>query len=526
MSPELFDIMKFKLRDLIENDYKLILDFEQEIYYKVKQQHNMVFRHINKITDNSTNFIRDICFVDCNNFKKYIDELTYILYNGFYVNDIHFKMFGKSASMSRNGIIAFVNAEIYEELNAIAMMDLEIKNTVISKFEAYKNLLFSSCYFTDGQLPNIVIVDDVERNIKDCFIKYVVEKQISWEDKDTGEVRSGNIKDIDEGHKDVMISPSDGAGIHSPNMSEHWANQVGIGYIPSVFMIRMPYMKGLSVEVDFKQFYRDNGISKIKDIWGVEHNVEDIDCIWTKSLYKGIKYFKKYGDYRDWERYLEKFKKYNHVLGISKWNFRTEDEPIYTRVNYQYLQTLQIKKEEMLQMAEYTKQWIERIISGDELYTYKFLGISANNLNPTNKYMKALMLHSDMLKDPKVKEYLYSLVRKYIDDIKIGKIWIKGNFKIAVPDLVMLMQYIGGLEPNGCLKANEFYATDLDEEEYLIDRNPHICPSEHAILRSTKNEYTKKYFGRLQNICMLNSYDITMKRLNGCDYDKVNCRFQ
>lgn len=519
MSPKLFNIRKFKLRDLVAQNYNMIFDLVEEQRFYVKQQHNQLFRHINLITQNDTDYVHNMIFVDCKGSKDRVEELTHIFKNGFHLNGVHFKLFGKSASMSRNGIVGFVSSDIHEELEKIAMMDLDIKEIVISKFEAYKNLLLSSCFFIEEKLPYIVIINDYEKVIPNCHIKYVVEKEIDYEDKKTKEKKKFVMKDIEEGYKDVDIIPADGAGIHTPDMSELWSRSIGINHKPSVFMIRMPYVKGLSIEVDFKKFYKLKGIEYITDIWGKQHRVEDIDCIWTKSLYKGYGYFKTHGDYRDWEIYLEKFYKYNHILGISKWNFTTEEEPIYTRINYQYLQTLSMDKDKMIELAEYSKNWVEKIVNGDYIYTYKLLGMAGNNVDASNKYMKAVSLHSDMLKDVKIRQYLLYLLEKYIDEFKMGKLWIKGCFKIAIPDIIMLMEYAGGLEPVGCLKYGEFYGRELNSDEYLIDRNPHICSSEHTILKSVNNQNIKEYLGHLENVCMLNSCDITMKRLNGCDFD-------
>ena len=79
-----------------------------------------------------------------------------------------------------------------------------------------------------------------------------------------------------------------------------------------------------------------------------------------------------------------------------------------------------------------------------------------------------------------------------------------------------MMEYIGGLEVKGCLKADEMYAKDLIGT-YVINRNPHISKSEHVLMDAVNNDLTEKWCGHFANICMLNGYDITAKRLNGAD---------
>ncbi len=520
MSPTLYTIRKFKLRNILNQEYNVILSMEQEKSYYIKQQDNMMFRQIRLITDYKEEYNPYIVFVDCKGFQQQSDIMYELLTNGFGINGKKFVFTERSASMCRNAIIGFIDAEVEEELNKRITMDSWLTKTVISKYTAYRGLMFSSCHFIEGKLPYIIIVPDFERTIYNQHIKYAEEEDTSWVDKVTGETKHGKTKKVVEGYKDVDITPADGSGLHCPELSNIWSKAIGIlGQAPSVFMCRMPYVKGLTIEVDFRKFYRSKGVTHITDIWGIKHDINEVECIWTKSMYKGVKYFNINNDYSDWQNYLEKFYKYNHCLGIAKWNFRTEEEPIYTRVNYQYLQTLNIDKEAMIELAEYSKDWIENIVTGNPLHTYRFLGMDSSGNNPSNKYMKAVSFNSGMLKDFKVKEYLFSLLKKYIDELKIGKLWVRGCFKILIPDVIMMMESAGELDVIGCLEEGEFYAYNLQSGEYLIDRNPHICPSEHTILKKTSSPIIREYLGHLENICMLNSYDITMKRLNGADFD-------
>lgn len=52
------------------------------------------------------------------------------------------------------------------------------------------------------------------------------------------------------------------------------------------FQIRMPYVKGMLHQVDFKDFLRRTGTQVIQDIWGKNHSVSDVDIILTRSMFK------------------------------------------------------------------------------------------------------------------------------------------------------------------------------------------------------------------------------------------------
>ena len=102
-------------------------------------------------------------------------------------------------------------------------------------------------------------------------------------------------------------------------------------HIHTSFQIRMPYVKGMLHQVDFKDFFKRAGTKVIKDIWGKNHPVENVDIILTKSQFKG------YGWLRDnrmtWEDYWKAFSKYDHALYIT--NVSKEKPEAYTELNYQ-----------------------------------------------------------------------------------------------------------------------------------------------------------------------------------------------
>lgn len=84
----------------------------------------------------------------------------------------------------------------------------------------------------------------------------------------------------------------------------------------------------------------------------------------------------------------------------------------------------------------------------------------------------------------------------------------------------MLMEHIGGLPLKGALEADEFFCFDRTGTmlgERLLERNPHICKSEHVILKGTTNELLEKYCGHLVNTAIVNCKSITPQRLNGAD---------
>lgn len=534
-SPELYSLLKLTLQDFIELKKEDIVDQEgkaktKNTYilnnnitlndkrikeYTIKQQYNHLFRILKNKNRIKNNHIKDVLFIDCKNNSNYQNQLDSMLRQGVTVNNIKYKYWGKSASMSRNGILGFVSENMYDVIESYAMMEIKFDKTILSKFEAYKCLLLSSCFCIEDDLPYMIVVDDYDTTVEDVDIRYVDEKEIEYIDNKTGKKKVFKEKVIKHGKKNIDNCINDGAGLMSMEYAKKINKKLDIGYDPCIAMLRIPYIKGLAISVDIKSYYKSKGVTHIKDIWGRNHEVEDIDIILTKSQYKGYKYFRQNDTYEDWERYLNLLNKYNYCVGISKWNYSHESEPKMTRANYQTLQTLDITKDDLIDMSAYTRNWIEKILGGNLLYIYKYLGISEDT-EPTNNYMKAVLLNPQMANDIKIRSYLYGLLKKTIDEIKIGKVYIKGAFKFLIPDVIMMLEYIGGLPIKGCLKKGEMYAKKHNGE-YVLNRNPHICKAEHIILNAINNEQTNKWLSHLENVCMVNGYDVTAKSLNGAD---------
>ena len=223
---------------------------------------------------------------------KQENDLRYILDEGFTYNGIHYSRFGKSASQGKDGITAFVCDEIFDELYMITQMDIEIDECVISKYEAQRCLPFSSCTLIKDYMPNIVIIGEYEKTLHNQLIKYVVEKEKEFTDKETGKKKKYKSREIEEGYKDLKLSPFDGCGCHEHEFMENVSAQLELDYNVIGTQVRLPFIKGYSVYVPFREILKEWGYEYITDIYGTKHHIDTIDCIWNISMFKGHKLFK------------------------------------------------------------------------------------------------------------------------------------------------------------------------------------------------------------------------------------------
>jgi hypothetical protein len=520
-SPPLYSILKFNFGDIEKLDF----DITDNDGVWILEQDNQLFRQIRLITGDAGKQNRHIFFVSAKSSKTKKDRLLCALNEGILLNGKRYFAAERSASMVRQTIFSFVSEEIYTELSMRIGNGIELTETVISKYMAYRALLMSSCFCLENYIPKIIVCDDYHKTIKNQNIRYLATVEKTYQDKNTGETKTFKQEELREGIVDVDICPADGAGILHPIIAQEIRDRLRRGEDEcqgTSFMLRAPFIKGVVHEVDYTRFFLDNNVEWITDIWGVQHSVYEPMIILTKSQYKCFNYYKEYGDQRDYQKYWDNFKKYNHCIGIAKWNYAPEDEPVYTRCNYQVLQTLNMSKDDFVALADYSRHWAEKIINGDAIYINAFLGLFADHQKPSNDYVRAILKNPDMAKETTVRKYLRNLLKKRINDMKCGKVYIRSTFRIIAPDIIALMESIGGLPIVGCLRCGECWsqsARGVNLGKKLLTRNPHISASENIVLEGVTNELIEKYLSHLFGVTMANGESIVLQRWNGADVD-------
>ena len=526
-SPQLYAVLNFKIDEIFLNDGYIYLSDEEIEEHKKLQQDNLLFRQIRKVSNDFDKFNKYIVFVECNRVKQSnstekADKLREILKDGFIINGTKFIICESSSSMTRNAILSFIDYKIKNKIDEIIKMGNYVEETVINKYRAYRGLMLSSCFIMEGYTPKIIVTKEYDNIIKDVKIRYLADEWSNFTNE-AGEQIEFKKKVIKDDIRDIKENCFDGCGIMHPVVAERISKMFGFGNHFNSCIIRAPYIKGCVHKVDYTKFYTDRHIEWITDIWGVEHSVYEPMIIIDESMYKGYKYFKYYDDYRDWDYYWEMFEKYNHCMGIAKYNFSEEDEKYYTRGNYQILQDLNLDYDEFKHLSDVTMDYFEQVMDGDIEHMISFLGLVGGTNKAVSSYTRAVEKDFRMLQEEGVRNNIKHLIKGYVDDAKAGKIWLKGCFKFAVPDLIAFMEHVGGLEVKGCLRQQQMWTKGRigyqNGEKYLITRNPHITSSEHDVVTMTSNEDIEKYISNLENVCMIDMYSPHMNRLNGCDFD-------
>lgn len=542
-----YTLIKLPLKELIRQNFDIKISRNQEIEegYFITLEASLLFDQIERLRGIHSSHINEIILVKAKKNPRHEKDLRRVLMEGFYYNGVHYSRFGKSASQAKEGITAFVCDDIFDELYKITQMDLPIDECVISKYEAQRCLVFSSCTLIDDYMPNMVIIGEYEKVLQNQLIKYVVEKEETFKDKENGKEITYQSRKIEEGFRDIPLSPFDGCGCHEFAFTQKVSKQLDLDYNAVGMQIRLPFIKGFSVYVPFRKILKEWGYESLTDIYGNKHSIDDIDCIWNITMFKGHKlFFKKYGN-RAWTAYTNALSKYHFKLGISKYSHHVKNLNKYTRMNFQYLQCLNLwnphyidcyenktfdsydildKENEgkIISLANYTTGLFEKIIKGEPFYSYKFMGITnTKDCKPESRYVEAALINKAMLKDPSIKQFLYRKLKKYIDEAKVGKIYCSGFYHTGVGDMIGYLQYAAGLSPVGCLCANELYTGNLNCGTVLSFRSPLVDPSEVNKIEIVRNEVLDKWFRHFQDqdIVMFNMYDISAPGQGGADFD-------
>ena len=432
--------------------------------------------------------------------------------DGFILNGIKFKRFvGTTGGLKANSVL-FVNEKILDELNKRCECGRNVElNVVPAKYEAYKALTCSASQKICN--PNHILV------VKDCVVNFkskVVDIDDSKVDKDNPEPM------VQEKEVDIENTISDGFNLCTIDFMKRVQNSLGLEETPNSVCIRNAYCKGTLYPFPIKEFCdnENKGNYIVKDIWGKDIDIRNIDMILTES---SLKFWDSYVSGDD---YLSKCQENGYSFRITR--YISNDIEDYRDLNYQYLQSYNLSDDNISKLCEPTVQYLKDSMCGDYEQTLKFLGIDENSHD--DNWQKALFTNKYMLNDPYIIDCVHRLIKKKIDNAKIGKLRIKANYQQASGDMFALMQSICGLEVKGLLKAGECYSSywnSLKDEEWknpmnkeiLAFRSPMITHNNIRKCKLVDNDKTKFYYKYANNIFIINGFDTFCIATSGQDFD-------
>ena len=431
---------------------------------------------------------------------------------GFYINDVKYvRLLGTNGGVKMSTIV-FVNERLAPELRRrIDNGRNPNKEFVPAKLEAYRALCCSGS--TPVSLPHgIAVVDDCITHFKADVINI------------SDELPGEPVMEFEAG-ADVELNESDGYGLMLPSLAERWSEELQLDYIVGGVNTRFCWEKGMIFTFDFLDF-ADNvaGTRIIKDAWGNDVDLTNIELILTTSM------LKLWDSYDSCEHYLQCCAENHYTFGITK-TCPKEVESERT-LNYQFVQSYDLNDDDIEELIAPTMQEFKEVLGLDPRKTLLFLrGVNMNEDNAEDvafedAFPAALMIEPSLMNDQFIRRKVYQMIRKRIDDAKVGVLKVHGNFTIVSGDPYSLCQSMFGMEVTGLLGPGEVFSgywAETDAEKLACFRAPMTCHNNVIAVKPVRRLEARYWYQHMTTCTILNSWDTAAHALNGCDKHIVAC---
>lgn len=463
--------------------------------------------------------------------------------------------FERSGSMSRQSKLSFLREDVYDQVRRRIQMDMTIGSCQLSKLYAYNGLMLSGGVRLDGigidRPHRVIVVDNPVVTARDVPVITV---------EDDGTRNSTRKYTRVERRMDIPITCFDGEGLISKQYAKVVDRALCGAAVHTSFQIRLPYVKGMVHQVDFQTILDLCGQKVIRDIWGQEHSIRDVDIILTKSMFKGFGWLRDSG--MTWEDYWAAFRRYRHALYIT--NVSKVKPETHTELNYQFLNTVSIREEEFRPRdlpdgwdhspEEDQRNWLTKqtetayynFRANKEFQQGYFLrrmnrwGILPFRKSREHLLGEILKKNPRMIGEPVYQDELDARAKQILKNYAVGRLIVAGDNRYLSGDLMDFISFLLESVPKKKrnksyyevtksfrFKNSAFYAPGAAYEHgdaCTLLRNPHIARNEELQLsfydaKKERLQMRHYYFRHLTDLVMVDSTMLAAERLGGADYD-------
>ena len=447
-------------------------------------------------------------FDDNRHYKSIIDR------GGIRLNGKRYVRLLCSAGMARKSTVLFCDDEIAKEIREILNCGRDLDYEIApSKFNAYIALASSATLRVPT--PRFIIVSD-------CIMER--------------EMLVDFLHESDDISRDPIVSPEvittkvnlfDGQGLISPRMAQEWLEWLDLDYMPASWIFRSAFGKGLLVTFNYQEFAKQKNISIIKDIYGKEYNIEDVDVILSESQ------FKLAGAYSSIDDYCKKCEENDFAWGISRVSPKIDKN--YSTSTYQYIQNLNITSDDQIEhLCKKTLDWFKNITGDDWVYTQLFLmgDIEPSRINKDwfdnldNPLLQCLLLEPSLIKDKQINAKVQRLINKKIKESYLGILLLNANYQFMIGDPVAQIEWGLGLQVCGLLREGQHYSQYWNKrkiKKVSAFRSPVTYFSENNILDLQNTEEMNYWYCYLNSGIVFNVFGNDMMKMSGSDFDGDIC---
>lgn len=518
-------LLRLKTKDFGKYKNKLnIIKQKNTLAYKnifdlVNNTRNIYSDRIDEIQNkiNKTMFIPNYITVVIEHNKHY----EYLYQNGFTVtiNNVtrHYKRISCSAGQARVSTVAFCSDDIIDEVKCRINNGRKLDKPIASsKFNSYFGLSGSASKIVSE--PKFIVVKDFS-NTTHFKANYVTETDWDKDDiitvKDTG---------------DMEMNRTDGMGLISPRQAKKWAEELGLDYIPSQYGIRQSFIKGMLCVFDIHDFCKkmNHGNYIVDTIYKdgngnyIKADLRDYDVIISESQ------FKLWDSFNSVDEYIDNCHKNKLYWSVPQ--YAPKEAKNMLKLNYQFIQTLDLKQKDVENLCKQFVDWIEGVSYKNVPYMLLFL-LGVNNdkqkieeflRSGQNYWIKSLIVNPELKNDKYIRTKIRELIKKKIQNGCIGDIYVDGNFQIIVSDPFGFMQHVCGQKVTGLLGNGQFYSNYWNErgvKQVDAMRSPLTYKSEHVILNLRNDDCVNYWYKYCKLGIILNYYGHECVNFAGSDFD-------
>jgi len=425
---------------------------------------------------------------------------------GFWVNGRKYVRLMVSAGQARRNNALFVDESYEKELKRVLNNGRKDIDVVQSKFSAYFALASSASMKVST--PIIAVIPDCE---------IVRTERVDFIEESTDPNKDDQVIECD---KEITFSLFDGQGLISPRMARQWSYEdLELDYIPSAFIARSNFIKGLFVTFDFNEFSDEIGKHIVKDMWGNDVNIRDVDIVLTASQ------FKLWSAFDSCQQYMKNCRENNLSWGVTRVAPKKENDVV--NLNYQFCQILDLNDEQVSKLCQQTVDYFGEVVNGnvDETLVY-LLGKLTEDYSEKmfdkihDNVTKALILNRELIKDPYIKGHLIAGLNKKIKESYIGNLMVLGNYEFMIADPYAFCEHLFGMEVKGLLKRNEHYCQywlDKGDEKVVAMRAPLTYKNEAQILNLKDGEERRNWYKYINSGVIYNVFGVDCMVHGGSD---------
>lgn len=444
--------------------------------------------------------------IRCEFYKNGID-IKYMIKNNRGILkplNIHYKMLFRTPGKAKNGSCMFINEKLYEQALKFLRMGIELPkfNAPIVEIGAYSPLVTSTIIDRIKINPkNILILKDVDSLFETNIVSI-----------ETDENKHCYAKDIDKYKlKNTLF---DGQALIDSSIFPKWGN----GYV----LLRHHFCKMAAfcthIQKFFKDYYGDQYLNaKVKDMFGNEHYVKDIELITTDNAMKWLKFDISY------EYWCERVYENNCMFGIVKTAHKSKLGDVQ-RMSYQMVNSLSIEK--MDGIVSTSKEYIELLKSDNKVFI-DYLRLNQGFANDYEVLIALYEQNHEFARSEYFRERKKIIIAEYVKSFRMGKVIQNAdNLVIVGSPYAMLLHSVGENVENDDTFSSEqgaiqCFTTRFDDGEYLAEfRSPFNSPNNLGYLHNVYNHKLFDYFELGNQIIAINMIKTDFQdRNNGSDQD-------